>query len=179
MTRILYDTTTASLVAYPRDDDGPVIGLDPRYLDLALIQEPAPPPPPPTQRLEATEEIDLNAGAVRRGWQVIDLPPPPPPPLPPDWARFQAELQSANGFPQAWAAIFQGDARPGIGLIAALTVWQATGQWQQFLGASLACLALLPADQAAHVGLELLALAVICHLDPAFCEALEATLEQG
>lgn len=35
--RILYDTTTASLVRYPRDDDGPVIGLDPRYLDLALL----------------------------------------------------------------------------------------------------------------------------------------------
>lgn len=143
------------------------------------IPTPTDPPPhdPATQRAEEVHPV-LVAGVWRQAWQVIDLPPSPPLPPAPDWVRFQAELQSANGFPQAWAAIFSGDARPGIGLIAALTVWQATGQWQQFLGASLACLALLE-DQAPHVGLELLALAVDCNLDPAFCQALEATLEQG
>lgn len=111
-------------------------------------------------------------------WDAANQPPPPAPP-PPDWDRFQSQLQTSNGFPDAWSAIFTGDARPGISLIASLAVWQATGQWTQFLVAIGACLALLPAEQAAHVGLELLALAADCNLDPAFCEALEAMLEVG
>lgn len=174
MTRILYDTTTATLRPYPRNDDGPVVGLDSRYLDLALLQEPAPPFDPQTQRLEPTETINIDAATVTRGWQVIELLPPTPGP---DWERFQADLQTANGFPAAWGAIFSGDPRPGIGLISALLDWRATGQWAQFLGAALACLALLPPEQGAHVGLELLALATDCNLDPAFCQALETFLE--
>lgn len=115
-------------------------------------------------------------------WEAYTPPPPePPPPAPPqpDWDRFQSQLQTSNGFPDAWSAIFTGDARPGISLIASLAVWQATGQWAQFLVAAGACLALLSPQQASHVGLELLALAHDCNLDPAFCEALEAMLEVG
>lgn len=122
--------------------------------------------PPLTFPLEQQAEIDAAIAAYH----------PPAPPAP-DWERFQADLQTANGFPAAWGAIFSDDPRPGIGLIAALMDWRATGQWAQFLGAALACLALLPPEQAAHVGLELLALANDCNLDPAFCKALETFLE--
>lgn len=121
--------------------------------------------PPLTFPLQQQTEINAAIAAYH----------PPPPPAP-DWDRFQADLQTANGFPTAWGAIFSGDPRPGIGLISALLDWRATGQWTPFLGAALACLALLPPDQAAHVGLELLALATDCNLDPAFCEALETLL---
>lgn len=179
MARLLYDTLTATLRTYPRDDDGPVIGLDPRYLEMVVIQQPEPDYDPATQRLQPTEAIDTTAQTVSRGWDVVPLPPPPPAPPEPDWDRFQSQLQTSNGFPDAWSHIFTGDARPGISLIASLAVWQATGQWTQFLVATGACLALLPAEQAAHVGLELLALAHGCNLDPAFCEALEAMLDQG
>jgi hypothetical protein len=117
---------------------------------------------------------------VERRWEEAPpLPPPPSAPPQPDWDRFQSQLQTTNGFPDAWSAIFTGDARPGISLIASLAVWQATGQWTQFLVAAGACLALLSPQQASHVGLELLALAHDCNLDPAFCEALEAMLDQG
>lgn len=133
-------------------------------------------------------ELDLDLVAAWQAannpkalvWEAYTPPPPePPPPAPPqpDWDRFQSQLQTSNGFPDAWSAIFTGDARPGISLIASLAVWQATGQWTQFLVAAGACLALLPADQAAHVGLELLALAHDCDLDPAFTAALETMLE--
>ena len=174
MTRILYDTTTAVLRPYPRADDDDVVGLDPRYLALWVIEEPQPDHDPGTHRLEPTEAINLEARSVTRGWQLVTVPPPTPAP---DWERFQGDLQTANGFPAAWGAIFSGDPRPGIGLISALLDWQATGQWASFFGAALACLALLPPEQAAHVGLELLALATDCHLDPAFCQALGTFLE--
>lgn len=96
----------------------------------------------------------------------------------PDWERFRSQLQTDNGFPGAWSAIMAGDTRAAINLISSLNVWQAApAQWGQFLAAVLACLELLPPQQAAEVGLELLALAHSCHLDPAFLTALEAMLE--
>ena len=94
MTRILYDTTTATLVRYPRDDDGPVIGLDPRYLDLALIQEAEPAHDPQTQRLEPTEAIDTDALTCTRGWSIVALPPPPAPA--PDWIGFYDALIASS-----------------------------------------------------------------------------------
>jgi hypothetical protein len=96
----------------------------------------------------------------------------------PDWERFRSQLQTDNGFPAAWSAIMAGDTRAAINLISSLNVWQAAPtQWGQFLTAVAACLSLLPAQQRDEVGLELLALAHSCHLDPAFLTAVEAMLE--
>lgn len=170
--------TAYPLTGFPAD----ISALSPA--DLAefdhCIPQPTTPPPfdPVTERVEEVHPV-LVDGQWRQAWQIVALPPPPPAPPKPDWDRFQSQLQTSNGFPDAWSAIFTGDARPGISLIASLAVWRATGQWAQFLVATGACLALLPAEQAAHVGLELLALAADCNLDPAFCEALEAMLDQG
>lgn len=94
MTRILYHQPTATLVPYPRDDDGPVVGLDPTYLDLQLIQLP-PPTTQPGEELRPTEVIDLQALTVTRGWEV--LPPPVPPTPQPDWASFKEVLLSSQG----------------------------------------------------------------------------------
>ena len=85
MTRILYHQPTATLRPYPRDDDGPIIGLDPELLDLELIQEPQPP-----HTISPTETIDLPGGRVTRGWSVTPLPPPAPPS--PDWTGFLSQL---------------------------------------------------------------------------------------
>lgn len=166
-----------SFPAEPTDDD-----LAP--FDHANVH-PSPQPTEYNQRTQRVEEgtpilIDDRYQQVWQlrpatqeelaAWDVAHAPEP-------DWERFQEDLQIANGFPAAWGAIFSGDPRPGIGLISALLDWRATGQWAPFFGAALACLALLPPEQAAHVGLELLALATDCHLDPAFCQALETFLE--
>lgn len=80
MPHLLYDTHTASLLAYPRLDDEPVQGLDSRYLALKLIEDPPPDHDPATEQLEATETIDFTAGEVRRGWAVKPIPPTPPAP---------------------------------------------------------------------------------------------------
>lgn len=144
MIRILYDTTTATLRPYPRNDDGPVIGLDPRYLDLALIQEPAPPHDPMTQRLEPTETINIDAATVTRSWQVVELPPPPPAP---DWLGFAGWLYVFPPIADAMTAARASTTAQGepatTGLATALQdarlnqnypVWRAT--WEQFLLAS-------------------------------------------
>jgi hypothetical protein len=66
--KILYDTETQKLKAYPRSDDQPVVGLDPCYLVLDLIQQEKPSHDPATHYLRRTEAIDLDALQVTRGW---------------------------------------------------------------------------------------------------------------
>ena len=90
MTRLLYDTQTSTLRPYPRADDEPVIGLDPRYLEMVVIQQPEPAYDPATEQLQPTEAIDTTAQTVTRGWDVVPLPPPPPPA--PDWIGFYDAL---------------------------------------------------------------------------------------
>lgn len=91
--KLLYDTLTSTLQPYPRADDEPVIGLDPRYLALTVHQQPQPEHNPATHRLEPTEVIDLEALTVTRGWQVVELPPQPPQP---DWTTFKATALSSS-----------------------------------------------------------------------------------
>lgn len=125
--------------------------------------------PPLTFSLDQLAEIDAAAIAYSQ-----QAPPAP------DWEQFMRRLQSDNGFPTAWSVIMDADSRAGINLIASLNVWRAApDQWAQVLTAIGACLLLLPAQQAPEVGLELLALAHACHLDPAFLAALEAMLENS
>ena len=84
----LYDTLTAEIRNYPRADDEPVQGLDPRYLVLRVIREPAP-EPGENQQVNEVRTVDLEALEWRWGWSVVDLPPPPPPA---DWRTFKRTL---------------------------------------------------------------------------------------
>jgi hypothetical protein len=84
----LYDTLTAEIRGYPRHDDEPVEGLDPRYLVLRVVREPAP-EPAPNQQISQTRTVDLDALEWRWGWSVVNLPPPPPPA---DWRTFKRAL---------------------------------------------------------------------------------------
>ena len=77
MSKILYYTPTQTLVPYPRNDDEPVVGLDPDYEVFDIIQEPEPTYDPSTQYLTTTETIDTVAETVTYGYQINDLPPPP------------------------------------------------------------------------------------------------------
>ena len=106
MARLLYDTQTATLRPYPRPDDEPVVGLDPRYLSLELIEEPQPPYDQQAERIEPTEVIDLDALTVVRGWAIHPIEPPAPPDPAPDRLGFAgwvdrsgehtSELQAQN-----------------------------------------------------------------------------------
>ena len=69
--KILYDTQTQSLKRYPRSDDEPVVGLDPRYLVLDLSQQEKPEHNPATHYLRRTEAIDLGNLQVTRGSELV------------------------------------------------------------------------------------------------------------
>ena len=75
--KILYDTQTQSLKTYPRSDDEPVVGLDPRYLVLSLIQQEKPEHDSATHYLRRTEAIDLDNLQVTRGWELVAHEPLP------------------------------------------------------------------------------------------------------
>jgi hypothetical protein len=75
--KILHDTETQSLKKYPRNDGEPVVGLDPRYVVLELIQQEKPDHDPSTHYLRRTEAIDLNASQVNRGWELVAHEPLP------------------------------------------------------------------------------------------------------
>jgi len=96
MPRLLYDTTTSTLRPYPRQDDDPVVGLDPRYLEMNVIQQEQPTYNPATEQFSPTEAIDLTARTVTRGWQVSLLPPPPPPV--PDYIGFYGSLLTSDAY---------------------------------------------------------------------------------
>jgi hypothetical protein len=90
----LYDTETAQIRDYPRADDEPVVGLDPRYVVLQIVRDPAPEYDASTQRLIETRTVDLAAGEWRWGWTIEDLPPPPAPG--PDYGGFYGGLLASQ-----------------------------------------------------------------------------------
>lgn len=92
MARLLYDQQTATLRPCNRDDDEPIVGLDPRYLVMQLIQEPQPAYDPQAERLEPTEVIDLTGLTVTRSWAIIPIEPPAPPEPQADWLGFAGWL---------------------------------------------------------------------------------------
>lgn len=166
MTRILFDTYTASLVAYPRDDDQDVIGLDPRYLALTIHQQSHPEYDPATHRLEPAETIDIEALTVTRGWTVVELLPPVPPP---DWARFKAAVLTD---PTINATLAQALAIvPAAATALAPTLLAAEqGLIADFASAWRAVLAAAPLP--AGTLESLVALATDCHLPVEFVAAL-------
>jgi len=74
--KLLYDTQTQKLLAWPRIDDEPVVGLAAHLLEMSVVQEDKPTYDPATQRLEKTEVIDTDNRTVTRGWNVVEVPVP-------------------------------------------------------------------------------------------------------
>jgi len=74
MSKILYYTPTQTLKPYPRNDDEPVVGLDPDYKVFNIVQDDEPTYDPATQYLTTTETIDTLAETVTYGYQINDLP---------------------------------------------------------------------------------------------------------
>jgi hypothetical protein len=72
--KILFHIPTETLISYPRNDDEPVIGLDPEYDVFEIIQEDEPAFDPSTQWIEATQSIDKDLKIVNRGWIVNNFP---------------------------------------------------------------------------------------------------------
>ena len=174
MARLLYDTETATLQPYPRQDDEPVVGLDPRYLVMQLIQEAQPAYDPATERLEPSEVIDIPGATVTRGWAVLPLEPPAPPEPAPDWLGFAGWLYGYQPMAAAMEAARASRDPQGepatTGLPAAMDEARLRANyipfalsWGQFLAASgLGGVALA----------EIVARAKTCHLPAPFIQAL-------
>ena len=91
--RALLDTETGQVVAYPRADDEPVIGLNPRYETLTIVRDAKPEEyDPQTQRLVPTRAVE--GAEWRWGWEVVALPPPPK--SEPDYSSFYMGLLASQ-----------------------------------------------------------------------------------
>lgn len=72
--KILFHTPTQTLRPYPRQDDLPVVGLDPEFQIFEVIQNNQPAYDQTTQILESSEVIDIPAKKVTRGWLIVNKP---------------------------------------------------------------------------------------------------------
>lgn len=89
MTKVLYNTATQEIKEYPRNDDGPVQGLDPVYQVLTKV--PATPPSygPELEQLQSSWAVDTETGEYIQSWQIVPLP---------NWKAFNAYMLSDATF---------------------------------------------------------------------------------
>lgn len=118
--KVLYNTESQAVSAYPRSDDEPVVGLDPIYLVLVKIETPAPSP-----TAVPTWEVDLDALEYRQSWTK----PEPPPPAP-DWLGFNLAMipPTAESTFEVWLGQFKEPYR------AALAVASSEGNTERVQG---------------------------------------------
>lgn len=67
--KALWDTQTQSVAPYPRADEAPVYGLDPRYVVVTIVQQEVPAFDSLRQVVSPTESYD-GQSTVTRGWTV-------------------------------------------------------------------------------------------------------------
>ena len=96
MPRILYNPDTAALTRWPREDDDDVVGLQPPVVMLWIEQaEPPTDYDPAIYRLEPTQDVDLDALVLSKGWELVELPPVVVPPTP-HWVQFAQALAGSD-----------------------------------------------------------------------------------
>lgn len=169
-TLVLYDIITEQIKDYPRADEKPVIGLDPRYKVLRIVREDRPEYNETTHYIRESRTVDLDVGEWRWGWELLERPVPPPAA---DWGRFknavmsnpQVNLALSGGLGQVPAA--------AISLPATVLASASGGDVRDFRSAWLSL------RRAGLISVELLAevrlLAVNCNLHKEFVAALGGT----
>lgn len=85
----LYDTIREEVLSYPRGDDEPVIGIDPRYLVLRIVREDKP-KVFEGWAIRETRTVALETLEWIHGWELVELPPPIEPG--PDYVGFYTAL---------------------------------------------------------------------------------------
>jgi hypothetical protein len=187
MNYFLLTRATNVLIAWPRDDSEPVIGLDRNaYHVVEAIQEPEPtgfnPATHQAQPLEPVVSItDVDAdvnGTVTYGWEVVELPPGPEPG--PDWPGFRDSILTENGYlaamarardsqdDAAWAAVTFSLSR--------LDRFQDKGDFSEYLQGLLLIVSVQPEQEKGPLIQEFLALAARCNLPTAFITALNEAI---
>jgi hypothetical protein len=168
--KLLLNRATSQLLSYPRADDGPVVGLDPAYLEMDLIQAEQPTYDPTTQRLEPTEAIDTKAHTVTRGWKLIELPVPPPPKPTPDWSTFKVTALNSDSLNAILAEAFQAAPVAAASLAPALLRAESAGP-ADFAAAWSAICAAVPVPPEVIGGFQ--QVATDCNLPDEFIAALQ------
>lgn len=185
MTRLLYNTATATTQPYNREDDEPVVGLDPIYRVLQVLALPQPDYDPASETVAPTDTITWDSpsdgvdGTLTRGWRVDPIEPPPPPEPAADWLGFAGWLYSfpamADAMETARASRDPQGEPATTGLPAAMDEARLRANyipfalsWGQFLAAS---------GLASEAVAEIVARAQACNLPAEFVAALgsEAT----
>jgi hypothetical protein len=169
MPRILYNPESDLLIDWPRVDDGDVVGLQPPVVMLWIEQQLEPDYDPATYGIEATQDVDLDGGVLRRGWALTPLPAPPPPPPVAQWVQFAGMLASDPAVNQLVATA--ATAAPVLHLMLGVGLGQASdGNPVTFLAAWAQARAggLVPAPIAAEVAV----MAAAFDLPADFVEAL-------
>ena len=146
--------------------------LDPPLI-LFRPQLTAPPEWDPATQALVEGLPELVEGESVQTWQVVDLPPPPPAP---DFAELRRGIQDENGYRAVFTQALGADPFAGLPAVSRLDDWERFGDWGPFLESLMTMLQTIPAEDAAHVAWEFLALAQRCNMDPAFLEALQAQL---
>lgn len=142
---------------------------------IAIIEpEPTDPPEHDPAAFQAREVTPVEVDGVwHQAWQLIELPPPPEPEPQPDFRRLRGAIRSENGYVDAFMAAMQADPITANSLISRLDVFELTGNFTMFLESLQLALQILPVQDAAHVGLEFMALAQRCHMPVDFLNALQ------
>lgn len=163
---VLFDQQTEQIRDYPRIDDEPVQGLDPRYLVLRVVREPAP-EAGENQQVNEVRTVDLEALEWRWGWSVVDLPPPPPPA---DWRTFKRTLLAHPAINMLLGGGLSAAPAAAISLPPTLLAASGGGDVDDFRGAWVALRrnGLVSADLLQEVRM----LAISLHLPEAFIAAL-------
>jgi hypothetical protein len=164
---VLLDTTTGLIRDYPRRDEEPVEGLDPRYEVLRIVREAAPQYDPATHSISETRAIDRDAGEWRWGWSVEPLPPVAPQA---EWRTFKRALLAHPAINALLGGSLATAPAAGLSLPATLLAAAGGGDVDDFRGAWVAL------RRQGLVSPELLqevrALALMLHLPEAFVAAL-------
>jgi hypothetical protein len=164
---VLFDLIDEVVRNYPRGDDEPVDGLDPRYVVLRVVRNELPSYDAITQQASETRTVDLAAGEWRWGWRVDDLPPVAPAA---QWRTFKRTLLSHPAINALLGGGMSTAPAAAISLPATLLAAAGGGDVDDFRAAwlSLRRLGLIGAELLQEVR----ALAIGCHLPAAFVAAL-------
>jgi len=165
--KALWDLIESRIVAYPRNDDDPVVGLDSsRYITLTIVREPEP-AAADGFTVQPTRTVDLDVAEWIWGWKLVAIPAPVPTP---DWRTFKRGVMTRPGVNLALGGGLGQVPAAAIALPATVISSAAGGDVTDFRAAwlSLRRAGLISAELLAEVRL----LAITCHLPEPFVAAL-------
>jgi len=92
--KVLYSQLNATIKPYPRNDDNPILGLDPDYLVLDKIESPQPEYDPSTQTIREEWVIAFETLEYRQEWIIEPIVVAPVE----DWPSFNTYMLTSPLF---------------------------------------------------------------------------------